>query len=181
MSLLNLAERAGFGFVGSVLGDRRVAIVAERRDVVYFLVHYRLSDAAMASIVKILRSGPDDAVRYAPIVLVIDDCPYETILKYVQFGYDDIITLPEKREMIVDRLLKQINSEQLYVETDDYLGPDRRRMEVKLPGQESRRGDDTPHTRLTIERTLEHGVRVLRRQFAGQRPRPTAVSGTRAA
>ena len=110
-SLVRLAERSGFGFVGSVLGDRRVAIEAERGEIVYFLIHHRLSDDTMAAIIKLLRSNASDAIRYAPIVMIIDDCPFETILKYVQFGFDDIISLPEKREIIIDRLRKQLNSE----------------------------------------------------------------------
>ena len=179
-SLVRLAERSGFGFVGSVLGDRRVAIEAERGEIVYFLIHHRLSDDTMAAIIKLLRSNASDAIRYAPIVMIIDDCPFETILKYVQFGFDDIISLPEKREIIIDRLRKQLNSEQLYIETDTYLGPDRRRMEVKPPERESR-SDSTMHVRLTIERTIEHGARVVRRQFGGSKARLTQIAGGRAA
>lgn len=178
-SLLRLAEKSGFGFAGSVLGERRVAIEAERGDIVYFLIHHRLSDPAMKSIIKLLRDHADDAIRYAPIILVIEDCPFETILKYVRFGYDDIITLPEKREVIVDRLRNQLNGTHLYIETENYLGPDRRRMEVDREG-ESRRKDDTLHIRLTVQRTVEHGARVLRRQFTGQRSR-LSIAGGRAA
>ena len=172
-SLVSLAERAGFGFVGTVLGERRVTIEAERGEIVYFLVHHKLSDGTMSSIIRLLRDNDDDAIRYAPILLIIGDCPFETILKYVRFGYDDIIALPEKRESIVARLQNQLNNEQFYVETDDYLGPDRRRME--LGAASDRRRADSPHARLTIQRTVEHGVRVLRRLYAGQRPRMAAV------
>lgn len=175
-SLVALAERAGFGFVGTVLGERRVAIEAERGEVVYFLVHHKLSDTTMSSIIRLLRSSEDDAIRYAPIVLVIGDCPFETILKYVKFGYDDIIALPEKRESIVARLQNQLGNEQLYVETDDYLGPDRRRMELAMVG-DTRRHPDTPHVRLTILRTPEQGVRIIRRQIAGRHSRVAAVPG----
>lgn len=173
-SLLRLATRAGFGFVGSVLGDKRVTIEAERGDIVFFLFHHKLSDDTMRAVIKLLRDNPDDAIRLAPLLLFVSDGPMETILKYVKFGFDDVISLPEKLENLVTRAQNQLNNPQIYFETETYLGPDRRRMEIDM-GNESRRGGDFQHTKLTIQRTLQFGVRVIRREFLGNRAPQAAI------
>ena len=101
------------------------------------------------------------------------------LLKYVQFGFDDIITLSEKRQILVDRLMGQLSADHVYLQSEDYLGPDRRRMEVGASAGRSRREADTPHVRLTIHRSPEHGVQVRRREFAGRRRPAHETQGTR--
>ena len=176
-SLSNLARAVGFSYVAPVLGEDAVTLDGLEKAVVYFLVHYGLGDDVMTSILTKLRSAPQDAIRYAPIVLVIEDCPFETILKYVRIGFDDIVTLPEKRQILLDRLANQLNADHVYVETDDYRGPDRSRME--LAGAPERRAE-MPSMRLTIHRSVEQGVRVLRRELVGQ-PRKAATGRMRLA
>lgn len=177
-SLVNLAERAGFGFVGTVLGERRVAIEAPRGEVLYFFLHHRLSDQVMQSIIRRIRDSREDPIRFAPICLIIDDCPFETIIKYVRLGFDDVIALPEKRDVLVGRLVSQLETEHTYFETADYLGPDRRRMEI-LPVHDERRTGTTAFTKLIIYRSIETGVRLLRRELVGRQLKPVAESRSR--
>jgi PleD family two-component response regulator len=177
-SLSHLAERAGFGFIGSVLGERRVSIEASRGDILFFLLHHALTDRTQTSVIRRIRECEDEAIRYAPIALVIPDCPYETVLKYVRMGYDDVITLPEKREALIGRLRGQLDTEQVYFETPDYLGPDRRRMEIAAHYRDERRTGDLAYTRLVVHRSIDKGVRILKREIFGRQvvtvpiPRP---------
>ena len=177
-SLSNLARAVGFSYVASVLGDDAVSLDGLENTVVYFFMHYGLGDEVMTSVLGKLRSAPSDAIRYAPVLLVIDDCPFETMLKYVRFGFDDIITLPEKRTILADRLVGQLNTDHVYVETDDYLGPDRRRLE--LAGAPERR-DQMPSMRLVIHRSIEQGVRVVRREVGSPARRGAAPGRVRVA
>jgi PleD family two-component response regulator len=169
-SLITLANRAGFGSVATALDGQPLLSGSSVSEIVFFLLHHQLADGAKLAVIERLRSSVEDTVRYAPIFLIIDDQPFETFLKYVQFGFDDIITLPEKRQILVDRLMGQLNADHVYLESEDYLGPDRRRMEVGTGAGPSRREADTPHVRLTIHRSAERGVQVRRREFAGRRP-----------
>jgi ActR/RegA family two-component response regulator len=166
-SLIRLAERASFGMVGTVLGERRVMIEAGHGDLVYFFVHHRLPDAAMLAVIHRIRSSSEDAIRYAPVVLVIDDCPLARALKYARFGYDDILVLPQKCEAIIAHLERQIDTEHVYIEAPNYLGPDRRRLDHGFVRDERRTGEQ-PHVRLVIYRSVEDGVRVVRRQLRGR-------------
>jgi hypothetical protein len=167
-SLVKLASRAGFSTVGTVLGTDSAPLDHDGEHLSFFLLHHQLGETVMRAIITAIRHSPNDAVRFAPVVLIINDCPFETILKFIEFGYDDVITLPERREVLVSRLSNQLNSDHLYFETDGYLGPDRRRMELLSSAvSDERRTGHHPHTKYTIRRTAEKPIQILRTELIG--------------
>ena len=94
----------------------------------------------------------------------LEDMRFADILEELGIGEkDDIIRLPEDSHVLSARLATQIGQEHVYIETHSYLGPDRRRMEP--PGQ-SHPGRTGKHdyTNLTLLRSPELGVQILRRQ-----------------
>jgi hypothetical protein len=179
-SLVTLGNRAGFGSVASALDGEPLLSAPSAKEVVFFFVHHQLSDGAKRAVIGSLRASGDDAVRYAPVILIIDDQPFEAVLNYVHLRFDDIITLPEKLPILVDRFTGQLNADHLYFQTDDYLGPDRRRMEIEPSAViASRRRPDTPHIRLTIHRNPESGVEVRHREFVGRARSAAGTAGSR--
>lgn len=165
-SLVKLADRAGFSTIGTVLGADASPLDHDGGHLSFFLVHHQLSEPAMRSILTAIRGSANDNVRFAPVILIINDCPFETILKYIQFGYDDVVTLPERCEVLVSRLSSQLNSDHLYFETGSYLGPDRRRMELPAVADDRRTGSHL-HTRYIIRRSVQNGVQIVRRELMG--------------
>lgn len=163
-ALTTLAQRVEFGDVRSVF--RSEPLPADQR-VTFFLVDYQLSEPSLRSIIASVRSNRHDVVRYAPIVLFLRDGPYQDMLRFIQLGFDDVIALPDKREVLSSRLRAQLRDDIVYFETDTYLGPDRRRMELPSDPIEFRRTGTTPHTKLFIERDSRAGVKVLRREIIG--------------
>jgi hypothetical protein len=164
--LMRLAERVGFGDIASPSSPHH-----QSYPLTFFILHYRLSEMAMLRVIDGVRGSDDRDTRYAPIVLFTDDCPVERLLDYIQLGFDDVIALPEKREVLEARLSAQLNTDHLYYETDNYLGPDRRRMEVPSHRDERRTGI-TPFTTLIVRRDSAQGVSVQRRHTIGQPQRP---------
>jgi len=164
--LERLAERVGFGDIASPVSPHRTGHL-----LTFFILHYRLSEAAMQRVIDEVRGSPDAETRYAPIVLFTDDCPVDRLLDYIQLGFDDVIALPEKREVLEARLSAQLNIDHVYFETDSYLGPDRRRMELPDHRDERRTGT-TPFTTLVVRRDPARGVSVQRRHTIGQPQRP---------
>lgn len=157
--LVDLAEGVGFVSVHLVHAEQR-SPAARQPQLNFFLVHYMLSDEHKKAVLAAVRGSPDQDVRFAPVVLISDDCPSETILAYVEFGFDDIISLPETTDMLEQRLSRQLHNPQVYVETAQYLGPDRRRFEAASEIQGWRRAGLKGHTRYTILRHPEHGVEI---------------------
>ncbi len=169
--LVHLAERVGFGHVTDSFAPRALRYLTS-----YFILHYGLSEEAMQRVLTQVRSSGHEETRFAPVILISDDCPVDRLLHYIQLGFDDVIALPEKRDELSARLATQLTAEQLYIQTASYFGPDRRRMELPGHAGDRRTGGGT-HMRLTIQRDAESGTRVLQRQVVGQaakrQPDPT--------
>lgn len=160
-SLKNLARLLGFRSVDTVQAR---GLKPGPIPIQFFLVDYRLGDDGLEPMLKSIRAHPDVNLRYAPIILMAQDGPVETFLGMLRLGFDDIIALPETRDMIAGRLSRQLRKEYLYIETADYLGPDRRRFDLPIEQTEQRLGIK-PHSRLVIRREPRHGVRILRRHY----------------
>jgi hypothetical protein len=157
--LARTAQRCGFAFVE---GLRDGELPPPRTLLRFILVHYLVGDDVLRSILHEIRRGPND-VRFSPVILIADDCPFESVLSYIRLGVDDVISLPEKREVLVQRLASQLNTEQMYVETPDYFGPDRRRMDMDV--HDSRRRGLAGHGRYYIRRVPDRGIEIVRHEI----------------
>lgn len=160
--LQSIASKLGFASATNVMDGGAVASTEAK--VSFFLVHFLLHADVKRATLAAIRHSANDAVRFAPVILIADDCDYESVLEHVRLGYDDVISLPEKRPILAHRLETQISTDHLYIQTNDYLGPDRRRMDQ--PGHyRDRRGEkDHYHERLTIHRSIDAGIEVVERQ-----------------
>lgn len=107
--------------------------------IAFFLVNHRLSDEAKAILLRRLRRSPSMRVRFAPIVAIGPDVEFEVVLRHVELGFDDFITLPDKIAIVQSRLISQLDKEQIYIETLSYFGPDRRRLEQPGGSHENRK------------------------------------------
>lgn len=136
----------------------------------FFLVHHRVEDEVLRSVITTVRSSEHKQVRFAPLMLLLDDGPYELILRYVRLGFDDVIVLPERRALVASRFRNQLGKEVTYFSTPGYLGPDRRRMERPTDTPDERRTGQQPHVRYTVIRSADWGVRILRKEEIGGDP-----------
>lgn len=150
------AHGAGFGSVSLADGG-----LSGREPLLFFLLDGELGDGAIRRTVGAVRAGGLDRVRLAPLVLFINDCPFEQYLHYVHMGLDDVITLPEKGDVLIQRLENQLG-EHLYFRTPTYLGPDRRRFDLMTAGDERRGKGPSDHERVTFLRSALTGIQVLR-------------------
>lgn len=165
--LTRFAERCGFALIEGADSPR----VPDARTLIRFvIVHHQLGDDALEAILSSVRSGDKD-IRFSPVIVIADDCPFETVLHYIQLGVDDVISLPEKREMLIQRLSTQLFNEQTYVETATYFGPDRRRLEYDQ-GDPRRRGM-AGHGRYIVQRLPDVGTKIVSHHIftdSGRRP-----------
>lgn len=155
-ALAKLAARFGFGVVEELMSRRAFQPADHHPPLRFFLVYRHMSEDLMIAVRKAIRASSDPGVRLAPIVLFTDECDFETYLRFIKIGFDDVLTLPDKRELLVQRLEQQINSDHTYFETAEYLGPDRRRMEGPRPSDPRRTGRES-YNRLIVHRSVERG------------------------
>ena len=161
-SLERFARATGFGRFMHYLDVAELR--AQPAPIIFFLLHFATPDADKAETLVGLRQYPSSKVRLAPVVLITQDCDATTFLNYVQMGFDDIVCLPESPQLLIDRLTRQINHDIVYIETADYFGPDRRRMEVPGADHAARLSTAHMHTRYIIHRSMAHGPVILERQ-----------------
>lgn len=162
-SLEDIARSAGFGDTKTVM-SRRAFASDERKCVLnFFLIHYNLGDGLMNAVISSIRGSSDIEVKFAPIILFTTDLSFEDYLDYIRLGFDDVITLPEKREMIKARLANQVAHDIEYFETATYFGPDRRRMEIEPPNGVQRSNVPHSHVKYVFRRNPEHGTKLLQR------------------
>ncbi|MET3924115.1 hypothetical protein ABIE28_000224 [Devosia sp. 2618] len=164
--LLSLAGRVGFG--AAVDHDRTVGLDPDLQP--YFVMHYAISDTAKASLLCSIRQSSVTKVQYAPIVVIMPDGPFEQTIHYIKMGFDDVISLPEKPRILSTRLAGQVWQDRLYIETEDYLGPDRRRMDLMPHESQNRRQGGSKHARITFVREPGAGIRILNRQLVLRPP-----------
>lgn len=165
------AARLGFGEIVSSIGG---ATGRPLSNLTFFFIDYRVDDQSMADIIATIRVDRRGKLRYSPILLLIQDGSTARRLKYVRFGFDDVIALPLSLDALASRLAIQLNSDRVYLETKDYFGPDRRRLDA---GAELRIGTSV-YTRVLFERNPSRGVHVIQREERGYRFRPQPSADT---
>jgi hypothetical protein len=129
-NLVQLARKAGFGSVQEL--NEAPEIKRPEFALTYFLINHQLSDETKG---RLLRRSPSSQMRYAPIIGIGGDVAFEVVMRHIELGFDDFICLPEKVEIVANRLLNQLEQSHVYIETATYFGPDRRRMEAPAPVQ----------------------------------------------
>ena len=160
-ALISLGQKVGFGVVADF---SHFTNDWSAHRLLFFLVHYGIGIAAKRQLLEKLRRANSINIGFAPIVLFLQDGPADEVLDYIEMGFDDVICLPEDSHVLSARLANQVGQEHIYIETRTYLGPDRRRME--LPGHSHpQRTGEVDFTNLTLLRTPEVGVQILRRQL----------------
>lgn len=168
-SLERIAHRLGIESVRPIQSRRAFESDEGVRPVAFFLFDRRLDERLMRSVMAAIRACDIDRVRYAPAMLFVDDCPFEAYLHFVHMGFDDALALPDKRDVLVQRLESQLLAPQLYIRTPTYFGPDRRRFDLAGETDERRGSGDHWHERVTFLRDLDFGIKVLKTQHVFER------------
>ena len=161
-TLEQVARASDFGQIRALLSRRQFETSDRPTKLNFFLAHHGVGRGPLVAILRSVRISTDNEVRFAPVILFSPDVAFETYLDLIRMGFDDVITLPEKPQMIVSRLSNQVEREQLYFETSDYFGPDRRRMELGPPPGIERSETAHSHTQHVFRRNADVGVHIVR-------------------
>ena len=101
-----------------------------------------LKDGPGADLVRWVRSQANPRVRYIPVVMLTG----HTQLGYVESGRDAgvnvVVKKPVSPTVLFDRLVWSANSPRPFIETETYVGPDRRFKFMGLPEGGGRRKTD---------------------------------------
>ena len=152
-----LASRLGFG---SVTNCTQVADLPKDR-LTYFLVHGQLPDGSKHRIVQALRGSEQIFRRFAPIVCFMTQGPRHQIVPLVQMGFDEVLFIADGFADMTHKLADQLQHELLYVESDHYFGPDRRRIERVDPHDPRRKLGGAAFRKIRVVRDPQAGITAM--------------------
>ena len=154
--LSTLASAVGFRTTNSTQDGGAHSAPAKVR---FFLVHEDIADSTKSRLLRSVRTSEGDDLKFSPMVIVGTDCSFDDTLKFVAMGFDDVVSLPEDVGVLRERLLRQVTGTVTYVQSANYLGPDRRRLEI--PDKALRRRGQFDHSELTLRRDPALGTTVV--------------------
>lgn len=157
-----IARNLGFG---DAVEYGEGASGAPRAHVTFCFVDDQMPDEGLLEVLDVVRTERRNNLCYSPVILFTGDHSAVATLRYVRLGFDDVVALPIGRETLRGRLERQLYEDLVYVETTDYLGPDRRRLDR---GAELRI-TASPYAQVLFYRDPERGIRVLGREHRGFR------------
>ncbi len=76
---------------------------------------------------RTIRTAPGGADPYMPIIMLTGDAHRERVLEARDAGVTEFLVKPVDAKALVERLKTVIERQRLFVRTDSYVGPDRRR------------------------------------------------------
>jgi hypothetical protein len=114
-------------------------------------------------VVDAIRFSPNLRLRFLPLIYFSRDASLTTIRACIRMGFDDVIALPYAGADLRERILRQVETPQVYYETPSYFGPDRRNRLGNDRSLDSDHGGGQ-HRRIEIVRR-ETGVDVLNDDF----------------
>ncbi|WP_395013148.1 hypothetical protein [Devosia sp.] len=159
-ALRDVATGLGFGAVHGFMDAAQAGRQAASAPLSFFLFAAVDDPAMLQPIADAIRAAPDQRLRFAPLLYFAESPSLDAIARCAAMGFDDVVTLPFTRERVAARIARQLDVPQIYFETADYFGPDRRRR----PGEAVRsgRGAGGRHRRIEIVRSPATGIRILR-------------------
>lgn len=154
--MTTLARNLGFGHV---LDYTRLNAVPPRT-LPFFLIHNGIADHLKQRLLRGLRSTDELRRKYAPIICLIPQGPRHQMVPQVEMGFDEVLFLSDPVGEIGKALTAQLGRELLYIESPQYFGPDRRRLERVSRGDPRRVPGGTEHRRIQVLRDPQHGIRA---------------------
>jgi len=155
-ALMDLARGLGFPVVQSYAGLAAAEAQAQQTPLLFFLFAAVEDVTGLKAVADAIRFSPSRRIRFSPMVYFSESPLVEAIRTCVDMGFDDVLTLPFTTRRVASRLERLVEHTQVYFETADYLGPDRRAQRTHSPGGGGQ------YRRLEIIRSTARGVSVLR-------------------
>lgn len=154
-----MAELARHLDFGHVLDYTRLNAVPPRT-LPFYLIHNGVADHVKMRLLRGLRATEEPRRRYAPIICIIPQGPRHQMVPQVEMGFDEVLFLSDALGEINKAMTGQLGRELLYIESPQYFGPDRRRLERISRGDPRRVPGGTEHRRIQVLRDPERGIRA---------------------
>ena len=108
------------------------------------IVEANLPDMSGADFIRWVRREQNEPVRFMPILVLTGYTQLRMISQVRDAGANIVVKKPVSAQVLFDRVAWIAKTPRAYIETGDYVGPDRRFKELVPPGGVYRRETDAP-------------------------------------
>lgn len=108
------------------------------------IVEASLPDMSGADFIRWVRRENKEPLRFCPILVLSGYTQMKRISDVRDAGANTVVKKPVSAQMLFDRVGWVARTPRAYIETADYVGPDRRFRDVVPPNGEYRRETDFP-------------------------------------
>lgn len=160
--MYNLMRQAGFKDTRHFPNNGTMLSEYRRGPLPFIFIHSSLPLERAQNTFMTVRTHPDVSLRFLPIIVISEGCDTQKLLRFIQLGSDDIITMPVTAASILARIKHQIDMPKDYYQTETYFGPDRRQHKITKHKTHSGRGKDDHFFRhFLIQRHAARGITIL--------------------
>jgi CheY-like chemotaxis protein len=101
-----------------------------------------LPDMHAVDLVKWIRRQPTLQLKYIPVVVLTGYTQYSNVVNLRDAGANIVVRKPVSPNVLFDHIAWSARTERPFIETDTYIGPDRRFKNTGPPGGAGRRKTD---------------------------------------
>ncbi len=163
-AVYNVAAKIGFEFVKPYANRPTLPLLVQGTPLSFILFAEVADPGVYEPLIREIRQSSSRALAFAPMAYFCESISRDIMDICVGAGFDDVISMPFMPERVRAQLMQQIEAPQVYFETSDYFGPDRRRLSAPRLADAFLRGLPLLQSarRIEIRRSLTTGVAILR-------------------
>ena len=106
------------------------------------IIDFRMKPINGIQFAKFLRSDPDSPNKYIPIIMMTADATKQVVRQAMAAGINELLVKPLRPIDIWKRIEAVVMNPQPFIRTAEYFGPDRRKFDVPIEGDEERRTEE---------------------------------------
>jgi len=107
------------------------------------IVDWKMDGIDGVECVRMIRAEQSNPNRFLPIIMVTGYTEQKLVRDARDAGVNDFLAKPISARSLLSRITEVLSGKRLFVETETFFGPDRRRSDVKISG-ENRRNAQSP-------------------------------------
>lgn len=102
------------------------------------IVDWKMDGIDGVECVRLIRADAENPNRFLPIIMVTGYTEKKLVQSAKDAGVNDFLAKPISARSLLSRITSVISEKRLFVDSETYFGPDRRRHQINFSGAERR-------------------------------------------
>jgi DNA-binding response OmpR family regulator len=139
----DVVKKLGFHAVSVANSGRRAMEMVGRQKFDFIITDWRMQDLDGIDVINFVRKAEESTCPEAPIILLTGNTEAHYVMRARDAGVNEYVLKPFSAEKLAGRIRCIIERPRSFIESREYRGPDRRRLDKGVPkGNERRKRAD---------------------------------------